>query len=58
MCLSYMTAPIAEDFPDIAQRLKEIEAQRKRLVEQPLPDAAAAALEQAYAYYAPDYDPA
>ena len=24
---------IAEDFPDIAQRLKEIEAQKKRLIE-------------------------
>jgi len=50
--------PIAEDFSDIAQRLKTIEAEKKRVLERPLPDAAAAALEQAYGYYAPDYDPA
>jgi hypothetical protein len=46
---------IAEDFPDIAQRLKEIEADP---LEQPLPDPAAAAIEQAYSYWSPDYDPA
>ena len=54
-----MTAtPIAEDFSDSAQRLKAVEAEGQRVREQPLPDPAAAAIEQAYGYWAPDYDPA
>jgi len=38
--------PIIDDFADIAAQLKAVEAEKKRSLEQPLPDPAAAALEQ------------